>query len=65
MKVTIEGTTEEMLEVAELIAYGRAYRGSIRGPKDRDTATDGGRVYAEPVRPGDDVPNRDREEGVQ
>lgn len=55
MKVTVEGTAEEMLEVAELIAYGRAYRSSLRGPKDRDTTT---------RNVGDDIPNRFREEGV-
>lgn len=55
MKVTIEGTAEEMFEVAELIVYGRASRDSVRGPKDRDTPT---------RNVGDDVPNRFREEGV-
>lgn len=50
MKATIEGTIEEFAEMAELIAYGRAYRYSLKAP---DASA------------RDDVPNRYREEGAQ
>ena len=60
MKVTVEGTTEEFLEMAELIAYGRAYQHSRGTYKYTDTTT---RNVGD-VQAGDDVPNRFREEGV-
>ena len=49
MKVTIKGTTEELLDLAQLLVWGRGYRNTAQ----RD------------VRARDDIPNRYREEGVQ
>lgn len=55
MKVTVEGTAEELLDLAELLAMGRDTRRSIEVPKNIDRGT---------IRARDDVPNRFREEGV-
>ena len=61
MKVTIEGTAEELLDLVEIIAYGRDSLRAIRVPKNTDTS----RRDVGVVQTGDDVPNRYREEGVQ
>ena len=55
MKVTIEGTTEEVVALSDLFAYGKISCYTVR-----DLARDGAKIQT-----GDDVPNRDREEGVQ
>lgn len=60
MKVTIEGTTEEMLEVAKLLTIGRTSRHAFEVPKNTDTTRrDVGDIQAR-----DNIPNRFREEGV-
>lgn len=56
MKVTVEGTTGELLYLAELLATGRDARRTIEVPKNTDRGT---------IPARDDVPNRFREEGVQ
>lgn len=61
MKVSLEGTTEEFLGMAELLAIGRATRRATGVPNDKYAApSDVRRVQA-----NDDVPDRFREEGVQ
>ena len=58
MKVTIEGTAEEILDLNELLALGRdSHRFQRRSKNINSTARE--------IPPGDDVPNRFREEGVQ
>lgn len=55
MKVTIEGTTEEIIALSDLLGYGKISCYTVRDP-----ARDDGKIQT-----GDDVPNRFREEGVQ
>ena len=55
MKVTIEGTTEEVFALSDLFGFGKISFYSVR-----DLGRDGRKIQT-----GDDVPNRDREEGVQ
>lgn len=61
MKVTIEGTAQEFVDMAELITYGRSYRNSLGVPEDPDAS----QRDVQYVQARDDVPNRFREEGVQ
>ena len=58
MKVTIKGTTEELLDLAQLLVWGRGYRDFKEASKNTNTAR-------QDVRARDDVPNRFREEGAQ
>lgn len=61
MKVTIEGTAEELLNLAGLLVSGRATHRSIGAPKN----TDASQRDVRDLQTGDAVPNRYREEGVQ
>lgn len=56
MKVTVEGTAEELLDLVELLALGKGCRSS----KNTNTA----RRDVRDLQARDDVPNRFREEGV-
>lgn len=55
MKVCIEGTTEELINLCELVVYGRASRYPAK-----DTNKDG----RFPAPNETEIPNRFREEGV-
>lgn len=61
MKVIVEGTSGEFLDLAELITYGRTYRSSLTAPKNPNTS----RRDVRDFQARDDVPNRYREEGAQ
>lgn len=61
MKVSIEGTAEELLALSDLLGYGKISCYTVRDTKDTDTPQRDVRDLQE----GADVPNRDREEGVQ
>jgi hypothetical protein len=60
MKICIEGTAEELSDVAELLAIGRTARHAAEAPKKQVVE-----VPRRIVRAEDDIPNRDREEGAQ
>ena len=55
MKVTIEGTTEDILDLTELLAIDRDARRTIEVTRNIVRGT---------IPPRDNVPNRFREEGV-
>lgn len=61
MKVSLEGTNEEFLDMAELLTLGRTARRATEVPKNKNAA----RIGVRRIQGNDDVPNRFREEGVQ
>lgn len=60
MKVTVEGTAEELLDLAELLTLGRTSRRAIEVPKHTNASARDVRA----IRARDEMPNRFREEGV-
>lgn len=58
MKVTVDGTVEEILNLVNLIQPSLY---SVRVPENTDSTPRAGRTF----QARDDVPDRDREEGVQ
>lgn len=58
MKVSLEGTPTEFEQLAETLAWGKAYRAELNSRKDLQAKV------MQDLQAGDDVPNRFREEGA-